>query len=255
MIADPYKVLGVERGASDEEITKAYRRLAKKYHPDLNPGDEEAARKMAEINAAYDMIKNGETDGQTAGGYGRRPSGGYGYGGQYSGGYASGGQTSGGYTYGGQTGNGYADPFEEFFRRYTQQSRRTADPGNDADRYAAAEAYINARDYRAAQEMLSAVSVRNARWFYLSAIAQYGLGNLANAYAYAGEALRMDPTNEQYRTLYEKLGNLGRSYNEQSASYGRPANRRRSLCFWLCMADAFCNLFGCLGRTCAGDCC
>ena len=35
---DPYKVLGLERGASDEEVKKAYRRLAKKYHPDLNPG-------------------------------------------------------------------------------------------------------------------------------------------------------------------------------------------------------------------------
>ena len=38
-MTDPYKVLGVSPGATDEEITKAYRRLAKKYHPDLNPGD------------------------------------------------------------------------------------------------------------------------------------------------------------------------------------------------------------------------
>lgn len=57
---DPYKVLGVSRDASDEEIKRAYRRLAKKYHPDLNPGDEEAARKMQEINAAYEQIKNPE---------------------------------------------------------------------------------------------------------------------------------------------------------------------------------------------------
>ena len=55
---DPYKVLGVSPDASDEEIKRAYRRLAKKYHPDRNPGDEEAARQMQRINAAYEQIKN-----------------------------------------------------------------------------------------------------------------------------------------------------------------------------------------------------
>lgn len=55
---DPYKVLGVNPGASEEEIKKAYRALAKKYHPDLHPGDAEAAKKMDEVNQAYDMLKN-----------------------------------------------------------------------------------------------------------------------------------------------------------------------------------------------------
>lgn len=59
MITNPYKVLGVPNGASEDECTKAYKRLAKKYHPDLNPNNPEAADKMAEINAAYDQIKNG----------------------------------------------------------------------------------------------------------------------------------------------------------------------------------------------------
>ena len=57
MIDDPYKVLGVSPDASDEEIKQAYRRLAKKYHPDLNPGDQEAARRMQEVNAAYDAME------------------------------------------------------------------------------------------------------------------------------------------------------------------------------------------------------
>lgn len=56
MMIDPYKVLGVAPGASDEEIKKAHRTLAKKYHPDLNPGDSAAAEKMNEINAAYDIL-------------------------------------------------------------------------------------------------------------------------------------------------------------------------------------------------------
>lgn len=75
-MSDPYKVLGVQRGASEEEITKAYRKLAKKYHPDLNPGDASAAEKMSEINAAYDKLKNGDTSDSS--GYSGNPYSGYG---------------------------------------------------------------------------------------------------------------------------------------------------------------------------------
>lgn len=58
MVNDPYQILGVSRDASEDEIRQAYRRLAKKYHPDLNPGDVQAAQKMNEINEAYDLLKN-----------------------------------------------------------------------------------------------------------------------------------------------------------------------------------------------------
>ena len=54
---DPYSTLGVTSSASDEEVSKAYKRLARKYHPDLNPGDRSAEAKMKEINIAYDQIK------------------------------------------------------------------------------------------------------------------------------------------------------------------------------------------------------
>ena len=55
---DPYSVLGVSRDASDEEIKKAYRKTAKKYHPDLNPGDAEAEAKFKECNEAYEVLSN-----------------------------------------------------------------------------------------------------------------------------------------------------------------------------------------------------
>jgi len=54
--ADPYDLLGVARGASQKEIQKAYRRLAKKLHPDLNPGDKTAQRKFQDLSAAYDIL-------------------------------------------------------------------------------------------------------------------------------------------------------------------------------------------------------
>ena len=85
MVSDPYKVLGVPPTASDDEIQKAYRRLVKKYHPDVNPGDENAERKMREINAAYDQIRN-IREGKASYGQNGSPYGGAGQSGPNSGG-------------------------------------------------------------------------------------------------------------------------------------------------------------------------
>ena len=57
---DYYEVLGVNKGAGDAEIKKAYRSLAKKYHPDMNPGDKEAEAKFKEINEAYDVLSDAD---------------------------------------------------------------------------------------------------------------------------------------------------------------------------------------------------
>ena len=86
---DYYEVLGVSKSSTDEEIKKAYRKLAKQYHPDLNPDDKEAEAKFKEVNEAYEVLSDKDkkarydqfghagVDPQAGGGYG----GGYGAGG------------------------------------------------------------------------------------------------------------------------------------------------------------------------------
>ena len=99
-MTDPYRVLGVSPDASQEEIKRAYRKLAKQYHPDLNPGDAEAARKMQEINAAYEQIRNPD---QHRGTYDQTQ-------------YHTGSNQTGGYqTYGGEGQSAEFDPFDIFF--------------------------------------------------------------------------------------------------------------------------------------------
>src|SRR6266487_6671735 len=57
---DYYEILGVNKNASEEEIKKAYRKLARKYHPDLNPNDKEANKKFQQINEANEVLSDSE---------------------------------------------------------------------------------------------------------------------------------------------------------------------------------------------------
>src|SRR5690348_7772544 len=55
---DYYKILGVARGAGTDDIKKAFRKLARKHHPDVNPGDKKAEEKFKEINEAYEVLSD-----------------------------------------------------------------------------------------------------------------------------------------------------------------------------------------------------
>ena len=89
-VTDPYKTLGVDKKASDEEIKKAYRKLARQYHPDTNQGDKAAEERFKEVQGAYDVLSDPEKRKQYDSGGGifgrlprrrlrrRRPGGGFG---------------------------------------------------------------------------------------------------------------------------------------------------------------------------------
>ncbi len=162
MITNPYKVLGVPDGASEEECTRAYKKLAKKYHPDLNPNDKEAEKKMAEINAAYDRIKNGDA------------------------------AQSDQYSYGG----------------YTSSSDRQSSSSSAPDYLSSAAQFIKTGQYQQALNLLNSIEDRdNARWYYLSALANMSLGNTSVAESHIKTAYAKEPGNREYEQAYQSIMN------------------------------------------------
>lgn len=225
MVTDPYKVLGVSPEASEEEIKKAYRELSKKYHPDLNPGDESAAKKMSDINAAYDQIQKGGQQGASQG-YSSAGQSGYGYGYGY-GGY---GPFSGYGSYAGWGGSAYQNAQRQQYER---------------SEYTAAVNYIRNGMYREAINCLNSVpsAERDARWHYLFAGANMYLGNKVAAMESARRACEMEPENEEYQRLLRQLQSGGDFYDNYTSKYqaGVPVDR---LCLTLCALNA------CMGPMC-----
>ena len=238
---DPYQVLGVSRGATEEEIKKAYRALSRKYHPDANvnnPNKEQAEEKFKEIQAAYQQIMKERTEGYSSSGYG---------------GYGS--QSYGGSSYGGgYDGQNYSDPFSGFggFHGGFAGSGNT---GYEEDSHLrAAGSYIRNGYYKEARTVLDNMGLqeRRARWYYYSAIANAGLGNSVAALEHARKAAALEPNNAEYRSLLNQLESGGNWYQQRQAMYGYPVMGGSNLCLKICIAKMVCNCCCGGGGMCCG---
>lgn len=187
---DPYSVLGLRPGAAEEDVKKAYRALVKQYHPDLHPGDEEAARKMSEVNEAYEAIRSGNIPQQTSRGM--------------QGSYDRDGET---FYY------SYMDPddiLETIFGALGGFSRMGAarsfgvDP-DDYDLYGLFEKYLARGSLYQAAAVLNAIKQKDGKWHYCAARLELENGNAANALHHAEWAVSLEPGQSRYKELYDRI--------------------------------------------------
>ena len=200
---DPYSVLGVSRDASDDEIKKAYRKLSRKYHPDANINNPNKAQAEEKFKEVQQAYEQIMKERE------------YGSSGNYN-------------SYGG-------------FGGFGTQGQNTYQDEEAVRRQAAAN-YINSRHYKEAMNVLSSLQQRNGQWYYLSAMANMGLGNNVNALNDARSAVNMEPDNMQYRMLLQRLEGGGTWYQEQQNPFGGMPSDNGDYCMKLCLANMLCNL-------------
>ena len=239
MEKNPFEVLGVSSDASEDEIKSAYRKLARKYHPDLNPGSKEAEQKMSEINDAYNKALKIKKSGGTW--QAQQQSGG----------------SSGGQSYGnpwGSQGSGQEwNPFEDFGSFYGfgnayqgySSSRTSSRTYADANLQAASD-YLQTGRAREAIGILERMTDRDADWYALHARANLALGNRMAALNSARTAVRMDPNNTEFRQLLNNIEHNSSTYRTTSAGSMTDALCSNP-CVTCCVANAVLNCL-CGGR-------
>ena len=242
--------------ASPDEVKKAYRKKARENHPDLNPNDPDAAERMNQINEAYDRIMNPEKyaahDRRTSSSGGGSSSAGGGSGstgaGQSSGtGYGSG---------GGPYGWSFVD-FDDLFGGggFGYGTREPIHPeaaAGDSPQIRSAINDINAGRFKEAMKTLNAVTSdgRDARWYYLSALANDGAGNTVMAQEQIRRAVRMDPNNRDYQQAQRQFQQTGQTYQQETKKRGFSLGiDPMILCLFIwCCVPSLCNVC-CLGNN------
>ena len=223
-MSDPYKVLGITRDASDDDVKKAYRTLSKKYHPDANlnnPNKDKAEEMFKLVQEAYQQIMyERQHPYASAGG---------------PGGYGSG--TQGGY--GGQQGG----------HGYRQQTQRQE--SEESMHLRAAANYIRSGHYREALNVLSGIQDHSSMWYYYSPIANSGLGNNVAALDHAKMALQMEPDNYMYQNLVNRLQSGSQWYQRQSSPY-QVRNTGGEWCMRMILLNLFLNFCCGGGGLCCG---
>ena len=212
---DPYEILGVPETATDEEVKKAYRELARKYHPDNyhdNPLADLAQEKMKEINAAYEQVTKERSGGGRPGGSAGSS---YGYGG-----YGS---------YGGYGGGSYQSYSSSSSSSVLQQVRLA----------------VNLGDLARADALLNNYSDHNAEWNFLKGAVAYRQGRMDEAGRYYRTACQMEPGNAEYRRALDYMENRGQTaYRPGDGSFGTEVCSGNSLCSRMCCAYLLCNSCG-----------
>lgn len=216
---NPYDVLGVSAGASEDEIKKAYRALCKKYHPDANvnnPNKEQLTEKFKEVQNAYDQIMNMRKHGGSA---------------SY--------QSTGGYSQSGPQYKQYYD-FNDFFRDFMNQNQYQQHGESDAV-FSTIRSYIQSGYINEALNMLYQMNDRTARWYYYSAICNMRLGNNVAAMEHAQKAVEMEPDVMEYQQLLAQLKTRRSNYRTYQRQYSNPMNAYSQFCFKIMIYNLICN--------------
>ena len=196
---DPYQVLGVPSTATDEEVKKAYRNLARKYHPDNyhdNPLADLAQERMKEINEAYEEIQTQRKRGASAGSYG----------------------TSSGYTGGASYGYGGYGGYQSYAGPY--QRVRMA---------------ILQNDLNLAEELLNAMQDHDAEWNFLKGVLCQKRGWMDEAKRYYQTAVQMDPDNSEYQQALDRAEGRQTAYRPDGYGSVSTGNCHMNPCLPFCL--------------------